>query len=293
MADYLGFAALVDNAYDAAQISSVDEPVEASAVVTGIALHAGAFIQDIMVRSAQSRPWILLAEGGANTYVSSAMPQKRNPGLLNDARQRASATLALALGVVLEAHNLTPGMPDPKSVQANSAMVDSAIALLRDWERILGALVINPARALEELNSDWTASQELADVLMLRYKLPFRIGHHFASEVVEYARARDIKPLDFPYPEARRIYAQAVQGLGYPSELPMSEAEFRATLDPVAIVRHRATTGGPQPAEMARMLEASRQRLALQDQWIAAHREHIRDSLDGLDRDFAKLVASR
>jgi len=293
MAGYLGFPALVDNAYDAAQIASVDEPVEASAIVTSIALHAGTFIQDIMVQYSQSRPWILLAEGGANTYVSSAMPQKRNPGLLNNTRQLASTTLTLALGVVIQAHNLPAGMPDPKDVQANGAMIHSAVKLLADWDRILNALVINPDRALEELNSDWTASQELADVLMHQYKLPFRIGHHFASEVVEVARAKDIKPLDFPYPEARRIYARAVQGLPYPSELPMSEAEFRATLDPAAIVRHRATSGGPQPAEMERMLKASRQRLAQQGEWIASSRDHIRQSLAGLDRDFDRLVSSR
>lgn len=293
MAGYLGFSALVDNAYDAAQISSAEEPVEAGAIVTSIALHAGTFIQDIMTQYAQSRPWILLVEGGANTYVSSAMPQKRNPGLLNDTRERASTALTLAMGPVFQAHNLTPGMPDPKDVKANSAMVNSAITVLRGWDRILGQLVINPDRALEELNSDWTASQELADILMRQYKLPFRIGHHFASEVVEYARAKDIKPLDFPYPEARRIYAQAVQGTSYPPELPMSEAEFRATLDPVAIVQHRATVGGPQPAEMARMLKASRQRLAQQGEWIAGSRAHIRNALAGLDRDFARLLPAR
>jgi argininosuccinate lyase len=292
MANYLGFSALVDNAYDAAQISSAEEPVEAGSIVTSIALHAGAFIQDVMTQYAQSRPWILLVEGGANTYVSSAMPQKRNPGLLNDTREQASTALTLAMGTVIQAHNLTPGMPDPKTVAANSAMVHSAITLLAGWDRILNALVINPARALEELNSDWTASQELADVLMRKYKLPFRIGHHFASEVVEYARARDIRPPDFPYSQARRIYAQAVKDSGYPSELPLSEAEFRATLDPTAIVQHRATVGGPQPAEMERMLKASRQRLAAQDQWIAGSRAHIRDALAGLDRDFGKLLQS-
>ena len=33
MADYLGFATMVDNAYDAAQISSMEQPVEAGAIV--------------------------------------------------------------------------------------------------------------------------------------------------------------------------------------------------------------------------------------------------------------------
>src|SRR5690606_17836975 len=64
MADYLGFAATVDNAYDASQISSMDEPVEAGAVVTSIALHTGQFVQDVMTQYAQSRPWILLQAGG-------------------------------------------------------------------------------------------------------------------------------------------------------------------------------------------------------------------------------------
>ena len=85
-------------------------------------------------------------------------------------------------------------------------------------------------------------------------KLPFRVGHHVASEIVEYARAHDIKPLDFPYDQAQRIYAETVVGIdGVPKTLPLTEAQFRATLDPVAIVKNRRTSGGPQPAEMARI----------------------------------------
>lgn len=289
MADYLGFAAIVDNAYDAAQISSMDEPVEAAAIVASIALHAGNFVEDVMTQYAQSRPWMLLAEGGSNTYVSSAMPQKRNPGLLNTTRRDASTAVSLAMGVMLQAHNITPGMGDPKEVKANSAMVDSAITVLKNWDRILNSLVISSERALEELNGDWTASQELADVLMRKYKLPFRVGHHFASEVVDYAKLKDIKPLDFPYAQARRIYADAVKGLELPGELPMSEAEFRSTLDPVAIVRNRASVGGPQPAEMARMVKAASEKLAQQGEWIQARRERIASSLARLDSDFEKL----
>jgi argininosuccinate lyase len=291
MADYLGFAAIVDNAYDASQISSVEEPVEVGAIVTGIALHAGSFVEDVMTQYAQARPWMLLEEGGSNTYVSSAMPQKRNPGLLNSTRRDASTAVTLAMGVAIQAHNITPGMSDPKEVRANSAMVASAITVLRNWDRILNALVVSPERALEELNSDWTASQELADVLMRKYKLPFRVGHHFASDVVDFAKANNIKPLDFPYAEAKRIYAQVVKGSSYAAELPMGEAEFRSTLDPVAIVRNRTTVGGPQPAEMERMLKESRQRIAQQAEWIKEKRARIASALARLDGDFDKLVA--
>jgi argininosuccinate lyase len=290
MADYLGFAQLVDNAYDASQISSMDEPVEVGAVVTAIALHTGNFVEDIMTQYAGSRPWILLEEGGDNTYVSSAMPQKRNPGLLNSTRSDASTAITLALGPVIQTHNITPGMPDPKDVDQNTAMVAAGIKTLKDLDKVLKALVINRDRALEELNSDWTASQELADILMRKYSLPFREGHHFASEVVDYAKQNGIKPLDFPYAEAQRIYAEAVASTKYPQALPMAEAEFRAALDPVAIVKARATTGGPQPAEMERMIAKAQAQLADQDAWIKERRGVIDAALARLDGDFAKLV---
>jgi argininosuccinate lyase len=122
--------------------------------------------------------------------------------------------------------------------------------------------------------------------------LPFRVGHHFASNLVDYAKANNIKPSAFPYPEAKRIYAAAVEG--YTTEtLPMGEDEFRATLDPVAIVKHRATVGGPQPIEMDRMLKAANKNLAQQNEWIKDKRSKIESSLAKLDYDFDKLLKNR
>jgi len=292
MAGYLGFSGIVDNAYDASQISSVDEPVEVGSIVISVALHTGQFIEDIMTQYAQPRPWILLQEGGNNTYVSSAMPQKRNPGILNSTRQAASTAVTLGMGPIIQAHNITPGMSDPKDVDANKEMVESAIKALAGWEKILGSLVIDPDRSLEELNSDWTASQELADVLMRKYKLPFRVGHHFASEVVDYAKANNIKPLDFPYAEAKRIYADAVKETDAARDLPMSEEEFRSTLDPVAIVKNRAAVGGPQPGEMERMIKEAGERIAMQEAWSAERKRVISTAQQRLDEDFGKLAKS-
>ena len=83
-----------------------------------------------------------------------------------------------------------------------------------------------------------------------------------------------------------------MKGSQYTQVLPMSEAEFRATLDPVAIVKNRATAGGPQPAEMERMLKESGERVARQDAWIKARRAQISSSLARLDADFEKLGAA-
>ena len=289
MARYLGFEALVDNAYDAAQISSMDQPVEVASIVASIALRTGNFVEDV-TQYAQSRPWILLEEGGGNTYVSSAMPQKRNPGLLNDTRSDASTALTLAMGPLLQTHNITPGMSDPKDVKQNSAMVDSGIAALKRWDRVLKALVISPDRALEELNSDWTASQELADLLMRKYKLPFRDGHHFASEVVAYAKTHGIKPLDFPTPR-RAALCRVAEGFQVRDRAADERGRVPRRAGSGGHREQPRTLGGPQPAEMARMLKDAGARLA--EQMPGSKRAVcIQQALDGLDRQFDVIVSS-
>jgi len=291
ISQYLGFETIVDNAYDAAQISSSEYPVEVAAIVTSIGLHSGHFIQDVMSQYGQVKPWIYLAPLRAlNTQVSSAMPQKQNPVLLTETRRDISSTLALALGPLMRAHNIAPGMQDPKEEDTNTEMVQSAVRFLKRMDRILNALVVDPKRALEELNSDWTASQELADVLMRNYKVPFRIGHDFSSEIVKHAKRHNIKPLDFPYAEAKRIYKEVTKDFNPQAELPMSEAEFFKTLDPIAIVQNRATSGGPQASEMKRMIGLANEKIKEQKHWTSGKREKMNRSMAQLDQDFMKLL---
>ncbi len=71
----------------------------------------------------------------------------------------------------------------------------------------------------------------------------------------------------------------------------MSEAEFRQTLDPVAIVRERATSGGPQAAEMTRCSTPPTGSVAEEAAWVAGERGRIDRALASLDADFGKLLA--
>jgi len=294
MAAYLGFDGLVDNAYDAGQIHGAEMPVEIGHLVTTMALHVGAFIQDVTLQYSQARPWLLLREAAGNTYVSSAMPQKRNPGLLIDTRTKASRVLALASGRTWHAHNIPPGMNDAKVVVENVEVLRCAVDMLAMFGRVLDGLELNTARALEELNSDWTASQEVADVLMRDHGLPFRVGHHFASEMVSHAKQHDVRPSDFAYADAQAIYARTIAHEmpdGDPA-FPLSAAGLRAALDPVGIVRSRQTHGGPQPAEMQRMLAAADADLAAQANWVQARRGAVEARSAQLDADFARLAGA-
>ena len=292
MSERLGFDRPRRNAYDASQISMYDLPAELAGVVASIGLHIGEFVGDLFVQYAQPRPWILLQEGGENTYVSSAMPQKRNPGLLMNTRTEASDCVGLAMAALTRAHNVVSGMMDPKNAGKNAGLADQAVKALQRFRKVIAALVVNRARALEELNLDWTASQEIADQLMRRHGIPFRIGHHAASAMVTFARANNIRPSDFPYAKMREIYAAEIRA-EFPEaspELPMSEAEFRACLDPKSILEERATAGSASPKEVAAMLSEQRERNAAFAAEAKAKREVIAAAEAALEAEFSKIA---
>lgn len=292
MAHALGFKRPVRNAFDATCEIPVDASLEFSQIAAAVALHFGSFLSDVMVQYAQPRPWILLVEGGENTYVSSAMPQKRNPGLINNCRGDCSDVVAEMNATVTRVHNLVPGMVDGKNVAKNGRTAAAAVQMCERFLKVLNALRVNPERALEELNSDWTASQEIADRLMRDHGLPFRIGHHMASRMVSYARANGILPLNFPYTEMQRIYREEIseEFPGASTELPMSEAEFHEALDPRRIVEARRTLGSCAPAEVDAMIHEDREALLALASAAARRCDAMQAAFAALDTQFAQYL---
>ena len=255
LADLLGFDGLSVNGYDATQIAPMDVGLEVANVAQSAAIRVGMLMQDIHVQYHQTRPWLILTPG--NTYTSSAMPQKANPGVIMDTRALASDVVAAVQAVILRGHNVTPGMTDYKYTwSSNGARVFVMGAkMAKDAASVMGALFVDVKRAAEELEAEWTTSMELAETLQREHQIPFRVGHHFASEIVIHARQHALLPKAFPYAEAVRIYADAGKKYQVANpKLPLDEKTFRSTLSHEAMVRTRVGIGGPQPAEVRRML---------------------------------------
>lgn len=290
MADLLGFDGIIENSLDAGQVSPSDISLEATGIAASTAIRLGAVLNDIHTQYHQTRPWLLLSEG--STYTSSAMPQKRNPGVIMRAREEASNVVGLAQTVTLRAHNVTTGMTDYKSPWAELGFFPHAVRMINDFDVVLDALTINPKRSLEELEDDWTTSMELAETLQMEHKIPFRVGHTFASTMVTYARANGLRPKDFPYAKAVELYAQAIEKYKLPDpKLPIPEAQLRQVLSPEFMVRTRVCIGGPQPAEVERMLGEARATLQSDQAWMQQARRKIQDADALLDQAFGQLLA--
>lgn len=289
LADLLGFDGVRENSLDAGQVSTYDIPIEAVDIAANSAVRVGAMISDIHTQYHQIRPWLLLEESA--TYTSSAMPQKRNPGLLMRTREAASDTIGLAHGVTLRAHNVSTGMTDYKFAFEDLDVYGSALRMLHNLDKVLDVLVVNPQRALEELENEWTTSMELADTLEREHHVPFRIGHSFASLIVGEARKEGYVPKTFPYERAQALFTQAAEKYHWKdTQLPLDEARFRATLSPEAMVRSRVGIGGPQPKEVERMLGEAREALQRDRDWLGERRQHLSDAEKNLDKAFDKLI---
>ncbi|ARP92649.1 argininosuccinate lyase [Bordetella genomosp. 9] len=289
LADLLGFDGVVENAYDAAQFSPLDVGAEAASLASTMALSVGAFVQDIHTQYQQTKPWLTLQEG-ALTGTSSIMPQKRNPSALNDLRLQASQTVGEAMTALVAAHNVPPGMPDYKREQAQDA-VDAATEMYRKLDAVLSGLSLDRDRALAEVDADYSTSTELADVLQRDADVPFRVGHHFASELVNFGRKNNLKPADIPYPDAQRIYTQAAKAFNInDAKLPLDEARFRQVLTAQNMIASSKGLGGPQPAEVARMLAGAREKLAGDQAWLQSARDRLNAAQDNLDRAFDNIA---
>ncbi|AGU47841.1 putative argininosuccinate lyase [Variovorax paradoxus B4] len=291
LASLLGFDALLVNSLDAGQISTYDIPIEAANLAGSSAIRVGAFMQDVHVQYHQVRPWLLLAPG--KTYTSSAMPQKANPGVIQNARGKASDVVGAAQMVTLRAHNVTPGMTDYKNAwsPAGAKTFVQAVDMMKQFADVLDSLRIDPKRSLEELDAEWTTSMELAETLQRTNRIPFRVGHHFASEVVVYARAKDLKPKEFPYAEAVRIYAEAGRKYQLTElKLPLDEIAFRQALSAENMVRTRVGIGGPQPEEVRRMLAEANDLLAQDRAWVSERRAKLTQADASLNQAFFSLI---
>ena len=249
LAELLGFEGLVENAYDANHLAPIDSALECAAGYSSIALQAGMFAQDIHAQYAEPVPWFMLAAGEL-TGTSSIMPQKRNPAALEQLRAQSSIVMGEMQTMTWVSHNNRPGMFDYRMY--DPVPVVRLLQVIKIYRQVVDALVVNKARALEEVRADYSTTTEIADALLQKAEVPFRTGHHFASKLTDYGRGQGLKLQEIPFAEVQRIYAENAN-----AALPLSETEYADIISAETMVFGRKGLGGPQVVEVARMMAAS------------------------------------
>jgi argininosuccinate lyase len=283
LAGLLGFDGLVENSYDANHIASADSSLEVASALQIAAIQLGQFAQDLHAQYAAPSPWLMLSEGKL-TGVSSIMPQKRNPAALEQLRTQSSIMVGEMQTVFLLSHNNRPGMFDSRSYDPVPS--ERPLQVFELFQQVLDGLVVDKDRALAEVNADYATTSEIADTLLRTADVPFRIGHHYASALTNYGRSQGLKLNEIPYAEAARIYnADAKQ------DFPLDEAEFKATISAEHMVSVSKGIGGPQFAEVTRMLADGHTRMKSDLDWLKSQKDHLAATEASLNKTAAMLAA--
>lgn len=235
-AAWLGFARPVTNSVDA--VASRDHVLRLAAAAAELAVTASRVAGDLLHWG--SAEFHLLSWPDDLVGSSSAMPQKRNPFLLEHVQGRAGLVIGAFGSAAAAMHNAPFSNAIAVSGEANRV----AAGMLRDASEtfvllrlmIAGARPNEPAmlaRAVE--GATWAT--ELANRLVRSGAQPFRAAHRLVGEALTEAEH-----------EAAAIDAAAIaRAVGVSGE----------AMDPAAIVRASAFGGGPAPeplhADIARL----------------------------------------
>jgi argininosuccinate lyase len=211
------------------------------------------------------------------------MPQKRNPAALEQLRAQASIMLGQMQTVFLMAHNVRTGMFDYRSYDPVPCAQPLQVFML--FQQVLDGIVVNKERALAEVRADYSTTTEIADALLQRAEVPFRTGHHFASQLTDYGRSNGLALHEIPFTEVARLYSAGTQ-----QAFPLDEKDYREVISPEYMVFGRRGTGGPQFAEVDRMLADEQAKAAADRTWVKDHSDALAGAAAALDEAFAALA---
>jgi argininosuccinate lyase len=280
-AELLGFTAPTVNSY--ASIASIDYFTEMLGATSVLLVNVGKFAQEFLLMAMQEFDVIVLSDGYVQT--SSIMPQKRNPVALEHVRAIASKGLGQSLGVMTAVHN-TPFGDINDSEDDIQPLIFSAI---RDASRavsLLGNTLKTATFNIETLRrragEKFITVTELADTIVRREDLSFRVAHHIVAESVKTA----IEKRSEITHEILQGSAKKITG----SELSLTFEDLQQALSPENFVSIRKIYGGPAPEETRRALVFQRDDETTDEKWFAQSKTFIEESAIKLQTIVDKVI---
>ena len=284
VAELLGFTAPTVNSYGS--IASVDYFTETLGAVATLLVNTGKFAQEFLLMAMMEFNAIRLSDGFVQG--SSIMPQKRNPVALEHIRAIGSKALGQTLGVITAVHNTPFGdindVEDDLQPLIYSAMrdADRAVAL---FAGTLRSATFNFDLLKKRAGENFIAVTELADVIVRKENLPFRISHKIVGTCVKAAIGQGS---EITY---GILQAAAKEVLG--RELSLTADELAAAVSPENFVKVRSIYGGTAPEETKRALAVEREREIEDDTWFVQTSDGLNIARENLDRIVKKRIVEK
>jgi argininosuccinate lyase len=178
----LGFDDILSNSIDAT--SSRDFMIEFTSNIASIMITLSRISEDLIIWSSQEFGFIEISDKHAST--SSAMPQKRNPDPLEITRSKTAIVIGNLTTIMTILKSLPSGysrdLQDTKIPFWNSVeLVIASLDLMRD---VIQYLTVKKDEMTRASTESYAVSLDIAEVLVTKYKVPFRTAHQLVGALV-------------------------------------------------------------------------------------------------------------
>jgi argininosuccinate lyase len=255
MAEELEFDGPTANSLDAT--SDRDFVLEFGNTLSLLGLHLSRWAEEMIIFSTQEFGFVQLPE--AYSTGSSAMPQKKNPDLLELVRGKSGRVIGSATGLMVAMKGL-PLAYNKDLQETQEPLFDAADTMLTLLPLVAGwmkAVEFDLERMSEAAQSGFTNSWAAATHLVNR-GVPSRLAHEQVGKAVKLCLEKNCELKDLGLEELRPL-------------IPVIDASFYECLKPAAVLAIHDVVGGTAPGRVRQGITAARKKIESLREEVHAH----------------------
>jgi len=255
MAASLGFDTPTGNSIDAT--SDRDFALEFVNALSMLALHLSRWAEEMILFSSHEYKFLELPE--AYSTGSSAMPQKKNPDLLELVRGKTGRVLGNANALMVTMKGL-PLAYNKDLQESQEPLFDASDTLLRMLPLVTGwvkAVEFNYDNMQQAAQSGFTNAWAAATYLVNR-GVPSRLAHERIGKAVQMCIEKDCELEDLSVDELRSLS-------------PAFGADFIESLKLASVLAVHDVPGGTAPVRVRQAIHAVRSKIASLREEVHAH----------------------
>jgi argininosuccinate lyase len=241
----LGFDGATSNSIDAT--SDRDFVLEFVNALSLLVLHLSRWAEEMILFSSREYGFLALPE--AYSTGSSAMPQKKNPDLLELVRGKSGRILGNATALMVAVKGL-PLAYNKDLQETQEPLFDSSDTLLQMLPLVTGwmkAVEFNHERMQQSAESGFMNAWAAATYLVKR-GVPSRLAHERIGKAVQICIERNCELQDLPLEELRSL-------------TPAFDQDFYESLKLASVLAVHDVAGGTAPSRVRQAINATRKKI--------------------------------
>lgn len=264
LAELLGFAEVITSTHYS--IGAGDHLTDIGFAVQSLAVGLSRVTKDLLFLATQEAGALHIDD--SFIQISSIMPQKRNPVVLEHLRARLSRTIGAAQTITLQCHNIPYGDTQDIEDEILPPLYEAVTTLqqcLTLYTSLFETLSLHEEWLATRAAAGFTTATELADTLVREGGLPFRQAHKIVATMVQSAVHAGIASNQLT---VSHLQDAAQQVLG--TDLNFSAEQMERALDPHTFINARRDVGAVAPRATAALLSQLQSSLRVDQDWLAA-----------------------